>query len=47
MDQIQRMVAILTGQRDFETTDASDAMALAITHAFFRRSPLVDQSREA
>jgi crossover junction endodeoxyribonuclease RuvC len=32
-EQVARMVAILTCQREFATTDASDALAIAICHA--------------
>jgi crossover junction endodeoxyribonuclease RuvC len=32
-DQVARMVSILTGQKDFATSDASDALAIAICHA--------------
>lgn len=32
-DQVARMVSLLTGQKDFDTTDASDALAIAICHA--------------
>jgi crossover junction endodeoxyribonuclease RuvC len=33
-DQIARMVGILLGQKNFVTSDASDALALAICHAY-------------
>ena len=32
-EQVARMVTILTGQKDFDTFDASDGLALAICHA--------------
>ncbi len=32
-DQVARMVGLLTGANDFATSDASDALALAICHA--------------
>ena len=32
-DQVARMVGLLTGAKDFATSDASDALALAICHA--------------
>jgi crossover junction endodeoxyribonuclease RuvC len=32
-DQVARMVGLLTGQREFATSDASDALAIAICHA--------------
>lgn len=32
-DQVARMVSLLTGQKDFATQDASDALAIAICHA--------------
>jgi crossover junction endodeoxyribonuclease RuvC len=31
--QVQRMVTLLTGQKEFATEDASDALAIAICHA--------------
>lgn len=37
-DQVARMVALLTGKRDFATSDASDGLALAICHAFSTRT---------
>lgn len=37
-DQVARMVSLLTGQRDFATTDASDALAIAICHAHTAQS---------
>jgi crossover junction endodeoxyribonuclease RuvC len=32
-EQVARMVGMLIGQREFETADASDALAIAICHA--------------
>jgi crossover junction endodeoxyribonuclease RuvC len=32
-DQVARMVTLLTGQKEFATADASDALAIAICHA--------------
>lgn len=32
--QVARMVSLLTGQKDFATMDASDALAIAICHAY-------------
>jgi crossover junction endodeoxyribonuclease RuvC len=32
-EQVAKMVALLTGQKDFATADASDALAIAICHA--------------
>lgn len=32
--QVAKMVALLTGQKDFQTLDASDGLALAICHAY-------------
>ena len=33
-DQVAKMVGMLTGRRDFATSDASDGLALAICHAY-------------
>lgn len=33
-DQVAKMVQLLTGQKNFETPDASDGLALAICHAY-------------
>jgi crossover junction endodeoxyribonuclease RuvC len=33
-DQVARMVQLLIGKREFETSDASDGLALAICHAY-------------
>lgn len=38
-EQVAKMVGILTGQRSFETADASDGLAVAICHAQFSRNP--------
>lgn len=37
--QVAKMVQVLTGQKDFETLDASDGLAIAICHAQFSRIP--------
>jgi crossover junction endodeoxyribonuclease RuvC len=37
-DQVARMVAMLTGQSKFATSDASDALAIAICHAHSSRA---------
>ncbi len=37
-DQVAKMVQIYLGRKDFATSDASDGLALAICHAFSRRS---------
>lgn len=36
-DQVARFVQLLTGVKDFATSDASDGLALAICHAFLSR----------
>ena len=38
--QVAKMVALLTGQKDFKTLDASDGLALAICHAYSSRGNL-------
>ena len=37
-DQVAKMVQLLIGQREFETSDASDGLALAICHAHLMSS---------
>ena len=37
--QVAKMVEILTGQKNFETADASDGLAVAICHAQFSKIP--------
>lgn len=37
-EQIQEMLHLLVGKRNYETWDASDAMAIAITHALMATS---------
>jgi len=36
-EQVARMVSLLTGKTDFETSDASDGLALAMCHAYRSR----------
>lgn len=36
--QVARMIQLLTGQKDFATSDASDGLALAICHAHLSRA---------
>lgn len=38
-DQVAKMVQLLMGKRTFETSDASDGLAVAICHAQFSRIP--------
>ena len=37
-EQVAKMVGILTGQKNFQTHDASDGLALALCHAYVCRS---------
>jgi crossover junction endodeoxyribonuclease RuvC len=37
-EEVAKMIQLLIGKRTFETPDASDALALAICHAFISRS---------
>lgn len=37
-NQVAKMVQLLTGQKDFESSDASDGLALALCHAYQVRS---------
>ena len=43
-DQVAKMVGLLTGRKDFATSDASDGLALAICHAYM--SPTVTRRSE-
>ena len=38
-EQVAKMVEILTGQKNFQTADASDGLAVAICHAQFSKIP--------
>lgn len=38
--QVAKAVQLMTGQKDFATSDASDGLALALCHAYYSRGPL-------
>ena len=44
-EQVARMVGMLTGRKDFATSDASDGLALAICHAYRMRNPIAGAAK--
>ncbi|WP_183193883.1 crossover junction endodeoxyribonuclease RuvC [Bartonella fuyuanensis] len=44
-EQIHRMVKVLLPQAEFDSSDAADALALALCHSMYRKS--IDQSYQA
>jgi crossover junction endodeoxyribonuclease RuvC len=46
-DQVARMIELLVGKQTFETSDASDGLALAICHAYTMARPSAGNARSA
>jgi crossover junction endodeoxyribonuclease RuvC len=46
-NQVAKMVALMTGAKDFATSDASDGLALAICHALVSRTAAPARTAEA